>query len=185
MKKNWVEKLNIFLAVFSYAFLIVLAVVSENTLFPHLSLLGGKASLCLVSVSCIGLFSDAPTGALFALLTGLSCDAMNSVGISLTPLFFIAVSLVYYFVGRSARRNRLFLSWLCFLPFLLFSSVIIGFISSILSFGGISDIVLLFKKELLPDLLCTTVFSIPFYFVSKFFDIPFSSVRNERGTNDK
>lgn len=80
--------------------MLIITVLLQSTLAPHVRMLGASPDFALVAVVCVGLVRGSETGAVFGFLTG-ACVAVAVFGpLGLSSLVLV---LVGYFAGRYAE----------------------------------------------------------------------------------
>lgn len=159
-----------------YGLLILFLSVAMSSFFANLRHLPATPDLMLGAVLAVAVVDDRRSAAIVALIGGMTVDALGGVGSSFSPLLYLSVLLT---VGiLSEKMLPRFLSWLILLlPSLLLRALftIVGF--WIYTGGGtVSGIV---SEVLLPEAICTLIFSLPLYFLVTLCVLPFKERRNQ------
>ena len=78
---------------------LLVTVLLQTAVAPHLRLLGANPDFALIAVVCVALISGAETGAVFGFLTGILTAIALMEPFGLSAFVFV---LVGYFAGRYA-----------------------------------------------------------------------------------
>lgn len=158
-----------------YGLLIFFLSVAMSSFFANLRHLPATPDLMLGAVLAVAVIDDRRTAAIVAVVGGVAVDALGGVGISLSPLLYLSVILT---VGiLSEKMLPRFLSWLI----LLLPSLLLRALFTLAGFwlytggGSFSGIV---SGVLLPEAVCTLIFSLPLYFLVTLCALPLKERRN-------
>jgi len=91
-------------AVARLAVVLLLAVLLQTAVAPHLRLLGANPDFALIAVVCVALVKGSETGAVFGFLTGMLTAIALMEPFGLSAFVFV---LVGYFAGRYAETADL------------------------------------------------------------------------------
>ena len=161
--------------IFIYSVILFLLTVAENSFFGSLRLLPSTPDLILGAVAVIALTDSRETSCIMAIIGGIMADAICGVGIYLSPiLYFVVVLLICPF---SKKMMRSYLSWLAILPLALIMRALYT-VAKAYIFGSGIEIVQLLRYAVLPEAICTAIFSLCLY------PIITLSVRLVRGRRD-
>lgn len=86
------------------AAVLLVAVVLQTAVAPHLRLLGANPDFTLIAVVCVALVKGAETGAVFGFLTGMLASVALMEPFGLSAFVFV---LMGYFAGRYAETADL------------------------------------------------------------------------------
>lgn len=159
-----------------YGLLILFLAVATSSFFANLRHLPATPDLMLGAVLAVAVVDDRKAAAIVALAGGVMVDALGGVGVSLSPLLYLSVILT---VGvLSEKMLPRFLSWLILLlPSLLLRALFTVFGYLIYTGGGgLSGIV---WEVLLPEAICTVIFSLPLYFLVTLCTLPLKERRTQ------
>ena len=158
-----------------YGLLIFFLSVAMSSFFANLRHLPATPDLMLGAVLAVAVIDDRRTAAIVAVVGGVAVDSLGGVGISLSPLLYLSVILT---VGiLSEKMLPRFLSWLI----LLLPSLLLRALFTLAGFwlytggGSFSGIV---SGVLLPEMICTLLFSLPLYFLLTLCTLPLKERRN-------
>lgn len=144
--------------VYSACFFIL--AVAETSFFGSLELLPAIPDLILGALTVIAVTDSRETAIISAIVGGVMSDALLSTGIYLTPIFLFAVVLILNPIAKKMMRS--YLSWLTLMPIALFLRA--GYtLGRAYLFGADLGFVEILRYAVLPEVICTAVFSLALY----------------------
>ena len=109
MKDNRFSKRLIYFAAVSFAVLFFASLL-QTSFLPLLGLFGAIPDLVLILVCGVSFYLGAVDGALFGLVGGILLDGLGGAGVSLAPVFYVAVGVFCGLLASSAFANK-FIHW--------------------------------------------------------------------------
>ena len=159
----------------TYSAVIFLLAVAQCSFFARIEKLPAIPDLILAAVAVVAVIDRWETAILSGIVGGVVIDALGGVGISLSPLFYFVVALVLGALAKKMMQS--YLSWVAvMIPALALRAVFT--VIQVLLLGNGGGIVQILGQIVLPELICTAVFSLPIYpliLLSTFF------IRRRRG----
>ena len=143
------------------AVVLLVTVLLQTAVAPHLRLLGAYPDFALIAVVCVALISGAETGAVFGFLTGILTAIALMEPFGLSAFVFV---LVGYFAGRYAETADLSTS---FAPLLsVFASTLLAnVLFAMAQFLLAREVPLGFfvGRVLIPSLILNSLLAVPVY----------------------
>ena len=143
-----------------YSALFFLLAVAESSFFGSLRLLPATPDLILGALTVIAVTDSRETALVSAIVGGVMADALLSTGIYLTPIFFFAVALILNPISKKMMRS--YLSWLTLLPIALLLRALYT-VGRAYLFGSGPGFAELLRYAVLPEVICTAIFSLALY----------------------
>ena len=157
-----------------YGLLILMLASARASFFPSLRFLPASPDLLLGAAVAVSLLDSRRASLVFAMVAGFAADAIGGVGIPLTPLFYVAVSVVVGALGeKMLPRYGSYL--VLMLPALLLRAVFSAVL--FLLYGSTEEIGALLLVRLLPEALVTAGAALALYVFVKLFMLPFREKR--------
>ena len=159
-----------------YTLLTLFLSVAMSSFFANLTWLPAIPDLMLGAVLAIAVLDDRRSAAIVAVAGGVAVDALGGVGISLSPILYLAMVLSVGILCEKMLPR--FLSWLLLLLPSLLLRALFSFLGFWIYTGGGSFRGLL-PEVLLPEAICTLLFCCPLYFLVMLCVLPLKT-RRER-----
>ena len=154
------ETENIIKRVCVYSLFIFILAVAETSFFGLIDLLPATPDLILAVICAVALTDSRKTAFLTAIMGGVISDAICGVGIYLSPIFYFLLVLILSPIAKKMMKS--YLSWLALMPvaLILRAAYTLGrayLFGNGLHFGEI------LKYAVLPEAVCTLIFSLSIY----------------------
>ncbi|MBQ8849585.1 MAG: hypothetical protein IJ011_04560 [Clostridia bacterium] len=143
-----------------YSALLFFLAVAESSFFGAVDILPSTPDLILGAISVIAVTDKRETAAITAIVGGVMADAICGVGIYLSPIFYFAVALILHPLAKKMLKS--YLSWLAIFPSALLMRALYTFGRAYLFGGGLGASEIL-RYAVLPEAICTAVFSLCLY----------------------
>ena len=143
-----------------YSAILFLLSVAESSFFSSIKILPATPDLILGAITIIALTDTRETTVIAAIIGGVMSDAICGSGIYLSPLFYLAVALLLCPFAKKLMRS--YLSWLALFPVALIMRAIYTTGRAYLFYNGF-DILEVLQYAVLPEAICTAVFSLLLY----------------------
>jgi rod shape-determining protein MreD len=147
--------------VFRLVVVLVVAVLLQTAVAPHLRLLGANPDFALIAVVCVALVKGSETGAVFGFLTGMLTAVALMEPFGLSAFVFV---LVAYFAGRYAETADL-PAGLAPLVTVFAATLVANLLFALAQFllGRQVPLGFFFGRVLLPSLVFNTLLAAPLY----------------------
>ena len=143
-----------------YSALLFLLSVAQSSFFSALRVIPATPDLILGVVSVIALTDTRESALITAIIGGIMTDAICGVGIYLSPIFyFIAVLILSAFAKKMMKS---YLSWLALFPAALLLRALYT-VGKAYIFGGGFRFTEILRYAVLPEIICTAIFSLALY----------------------
>jgi len=143
-----------------YGLLLLFLAAAQCSFFAKLNFLPAVPDLILCALAAVLLRESGGVAAVFGIAGGLLLDATGAVGVSIRPLFYLAVAALLGILAEKMLPS--IWSWLLLmLPALLLRGLF-TFLEHILFVGAVTAFAVL-RRVILPELLLTLLFGIPLY----------------------
>ena len=160
--------------VLCYGVLVLILASAEISFFPMLRFLPAVPDLLLGAVVAVSILDSRRASLIFAVFAGLAADAIGGVGIPLTALLYLAVTVTVGAMGeKMLPRYGSFL--VLMIPALLLKA---GYSTlTLLSANASESLSVLALQRLIPEAAVTAGASLALYFLVKLFMLPFREKR--------
>lgn len=143
-----------------YTGLLFILAVAKGSFFSSLRLLPATPDLILGALTVIALTDTRETAVVCAIIGGVMTDAICSTGIYLSPIFYFILILILHPFAKKMMRS--YLSWLTLLPVALVLRGLYTTAGAYL-FGGSFGFLEILRYAVLPEAICTAIFSLALY----------------------
>ncbi len=158
-----------------YGVIFFLLSVLQCSFFAGLRYLPATPDLILGGIAAVLLLDSRKSAAIAAVAGGFMIDALGGVGVSLSPVLYLAVAMI---LGVFAEKMLpVFWSWLV----LMIPAILIrgGFtLMELWLFRGDFSLLAMVKQVILPEMLWTLGVNLPFYFLIRLCMLPLKDRRN-------
>ncbi len=158
-----------------YTLMLLMVGAAQCSFFARLTFLPATPDLMLGVVVAVALIDSPMAGAAVAVGGGFVIDAIGGVGVSLSPLIYLAIAVV-----SGLLSGKFMVRWVSFdillLPALFLRSV--ATMIGAMLFAGSLDPKVLLLELLLPELLVTALFCLPLYVVVRLCTLPLKDRRD-------
>lgn len=156
-RKNTEEQIK---RILIYSALLFLLSVAEGSFFSSLRLIPATPDLILGVITVVTLTDTRETALISAIVGGVMTDAICGTGIYLSPIFYFLVVLVLCPLAKKMMKS--YLSWLALFPIALLMRAIYTTARAYL-FGGSLEFSEILLYAVLPEIICTLIFSLVLY----------------------
>ena len=155
-----------------YAAVMFLLSVAENSFFASVKILPATPDLILGALVVIAVTDSKDAAIISGVLGGIISDALGGTGVYLSPIFYLCVALLTWFVAHKMMAG--YLSWLAVFPIACVMRAAFTLLQIYL-FGR--DLMLLdsLAHVILPEVIVTFVFSLPLYPIIRLCTAPLHS----------
>ena len=145
--------------------------ILQCSFFTELSFIKATPNLVLGALVAVSIFDKREASIITAISAGFLVDAIGGSGLSLTPIFFLAVSVIFSELSKKILPN-IFTYGVLMLPASLTGAV---FTYTMMKLNGTSlGLAELIRTILIPEIFVTVILSLPLCFpigaISKFAD---------------
>lgn len=147
-----------------YGLILFILAIAQCSFFSNLTFLPVTPSIVIGAVAAVALFENAETATVFAISAGFMADALGGSGITVSALVMLLFSVILSSIASKILKG--FFPWVLLLAI---ASLLLG-VQTYLRLaiaGRASDLAQILEKILLPEIICTFIFSLPLYFVFK------------------
>lgn len=127
------KKLIYFLAV-SFAALFLASLI-QTSFLPQVGLFGAIPDLVLILVCGVAFYLGAIDGALVGLVGGILIEGLGGAGLSLAPLFYTAIGVLFGLLAAGAFANK-FIHWVIYSALFCLSKAFYSMLRILLVSGG-------------------------------------------------
>lgn len=156
-RKNTEEQIK---RILIYSALLFLLSVAESSFFGTIDLLPATPDLILGVITVVALTNTRETAVITAIVGGIMSDAICGAGIYLSPLFYLAVALILWPFSKKMMKS--YLSWLALFPIPLLMRALYT-VGRAYLIGGERGFVEILRYAVLPEVVCTAIFSLFLY----------------------
>lgn len=143
-----------------YSALLFLLAVSESSFFSSVRYIPATPDLILAALTVIIITDTNETSLITAIIGGVMVDAICGIGIYLSPLFYFLTVLILHPLAKKMMKS--YLSWLAILPTALILRALYTLCRAYL-FGSALGFTEILRYAILPEAVCTAVFSLCLY----------------------
>lgn len=143
-----------------YSGILFLLAVAESSFFGAIKYLPATPDLILAALVAIAITDTPETAVVSAIIGGVLADAVGGVGNYLSPAFYFATVLIICIFSKKMMRS--YLSYLALIPAALVARALFTLGSAYLFTNGLGFVEIL-RYAVLPETICTAVFSLALY----------------------
>lgn len=157
------KKMIYFVAVSAIA--LFFASLLQTSFLPALDLFGAIPDFVLILVCGVAFYLGAVEGAVFGLVGGILLDAFGSAGVMISPVFYVAMGILFGTFSFGAFANK-FMNWMiCCGTFCLLKAIYS--MLAILLFSGELKFWAAFGMSVVPEFFGTLLLSVALFFPLK------------------
>lgn len=155
-----------------YGILLLILASAQCSFFARLHILPATPDLILCALLAILVLDSTPAAAIAAVGGGILLDTLGGVGVSWSPLFYLALMVLMSLLASKMLQGfaAYFVLLLLSLPFRA-GVVALGLWRSVTDFSFTAAL----REVILPEAIVTLVLGIPIYFLGKLCMLPFAS----------
>ncbi len=161
-RRNEASRSAVVRRILLYGALFFFTALLQCSFFTELSFLRAIPNLTLGALVAVSLFDSRETAVISAVASGFLLDTLGGSGLSLTPIFFLLIAVIF-----SAAAKKILPSFLTY-SVLMFPASICGVLYTLLMLkvnGSTAPFGALFASTLLPELILTLLLSLPICFI--------------------
>ena len=143
-----------------YSALLFLLSVAQSSFFGSLRILPATPDLILGALTVIAVTDTRETAAISAIIGGVMSDAICGTGIYLSPIFYFTLILILHLFAKKMLKS--YLSWLTLFPVALLFRALYT-VGRAYLFGGSLGFLEILRYAVLPEAVCTAIFSLALY----------------------
>ena len=158
-----------------YSAILFFLAIAESSFFSGIRYLPATPDLILGALTVIAITDTRETSMICAVIGGIMADALFGVGIYLSPIFYLLAVLILHPLAKKMLRS--YLSWLSLFPLALLLRALYTLGRAYL-FGNSLGFTEILRYAILPEAICTAVFSLCLY---PLITLAISLLRGKRG----
>lgn len=143
-----------------YALVLFLLAVLRVSFFARIEKLPASPDLVLAAVVAIAVIDKREVSSVSGIIGGVMTDALGGVGIYISPLFYFTVALVLGTLAKKMMQS--YTSWAVVMLPALAARALFTLVQVIL-FGPDAPVLQILRQVVLPECICTAIFSLLIY----------------------